>query len=609
MPITKERGIVILKKTIQQDLRHIDYKRVCDLASEYKKYATGEDIDELLKQFTAHESDELFIQRKAMTSLTTPDIMNTLTTPMYKVGRITANQSIYWSDKEKTSTKKADLTKIASEFYGKESVENYLTLRLPSLDRTDPNSFIIVEFKGEVDPAKPETKANPYPFEANAEEAINFQYINNILQWLIVLTEDQTKYTMYLDDDSIVAIKVKKDDKGNIPEGYIYDEIWYKDESSKDSEYVYLVSFYNHKAGMMPAFRVGTVLDEETRYRTCVPIIHPARTYLKKTIKTVSEFDLTTALHTFPKTYRYGNPCPGDMKSGILCDAGYTLDKIKCPICKGTGWDAQTTTASEVIVRAPKELKDMVTLENMLAYKAPPSDLIEFQKKLGIYELRECAIKAVYNSDTYVRDTTASTATEKNIDLESVYDTLKPFADTWSKAWKHIMNLIASYRDLASGITIEHSFPKDFKMKSLPMLLDDLKKANDSGAPSYIKKSIIHDIAKKIYVDHPDELLKIQVKEKFFPFNGKSENEINAILNNDVVTKYDRVLYAKFDSVFTDIENEVNTDETNFYNMEYKKQSELVKKTVQEYIRLLDEEDTQSRALSFGKVDPNAEVI
>ena len=141
------------------------------------------------------------------------------------------------------------------------------------------------------------------------------------------------------------------------------------------------------------------------------------------------------------------------------------------------------------------------------------------------------------------------------------------------------------------------------------MLLDDLKKANDSGAPSYIKKSIIHDIAKKIYVDHPDELLKIQVKEKFFPFNGKSENEINAILNNDVVTKYDRVLYAKFDSVFTDIENEVNTDETNFYNMEYKKQSELVKKTVQEYIRLLDEEDTQSRALSFGKVDPNAEVI
>lgn len=606
MALKLEKGKELLKKVIQNDLRHKDYKRVCDIADEYTKYVTGSDIGTLLKQFTPRESDDLFKQRVKITSLTTPDIANTLATPMYKVGRTTADTSITWKNKETSEAHRKDLTDSANEFWGIASVEKYLTIRMPSMDMTDPNSFIVVEFEGAFDANKPESATNkkvqPYPFEVNSKEAIHYQYINNRLQYLIVLNDvDQVKFTIYLENESIVAIEIKEGELAATKQAFPDAEIWFKDEKIKEKGPIYYVQTFEHKGGMMPARRVGTVLDTETRQRTCVPMIHPAKTYFEKAIKTVSEFDLTNALHTFPKVFRYGNPCPGNMKEGIVCNDGKIVsgeENANCPICKGTGWDNQTTTASEIIVRAPKEMKDMVSLEMMMTYKSPPIELVEFQKELGLFTLKELAIKATYNGDTYVSDTTAVTATAKNIDLESVYDTLKPFADNWSDMWKHIITLIANYRDLKVDV-INHTFPKDFKMKSLTMLLADLTLANSSGAPSFIKKSIIHDIAKKMYVDRPGELLKIQTMEKFFPFNGKSENEINYILANGLVSDFDKIFYVKFDSIFFEIEQEMG-EGINFYAMDFKKQKALIIKKVDEYIATLEEEGADSRATAFN---------
>ncbi len=606
MPLTLEQGKALLKKTIQSDARHQDYDRVCKIAKEYSAYVTGEDVGALLKQFVPRESKELFDQRVAITSLTTPDIANTLATPMYKVGRTTANSTIAWKDNKDDSKSREMLTQAAATFWGESSVEKYLTYRMPSMDLTDPNSFIVVEFEGEYDPAKPDKKIAPYPFEVNSVEAIDYKYINNRLQYLTVYNEPKLKHTMYLEDNSIVAIEFKKEDLEKVVSDFPKAEIWHKDEEKKDTSRMYYVIVYDHKAGMVPARRVGTIRDEFTRQRTCVPMIHPAKCYFEKAIKTVSEFDITNALHTFPKVFRYGNRCPGDLKNNVVCNGGVNqADDSNCPVCKGTGWSNQTTTASEVIVAMPKEMKDIVSLDLMMAYKAPPADLLEFQKKYGLIELREFAIKAVYNSDTYIKDSIAATATEKNIDLDAVYDTLKPFADNWSNMYVHILTLIAKYRDVGTDITISHAFPKDFKMKSLPMLLEDLKSANDSGAPSYIKQSINHDIAKKVYIDQPSELLKLQTKEKFYPFNGKTEGEINYILANGLISNFDKTLYVKFDNIFFEIDQE-QAEGVDFYQMDYKKQKGIIKLKVEEYMDVLLKEGEESRATSFNTAGEEA---
>jgi len=599
--LTLIQGKARLKQVIQTGLRHRDYKRVCKMAKDYKAYITGEDVEGLLRQFVPRESAELFKQRVAITSLTTPDIANTISTPMYKLGRTSADSSMTWKNIESTAKNRSTLTDYLNKFWGGSSVDKYLTYRMPSMDLTDPNSFIVVEFEEAVDPAKPDTRANPYPFEVNAKEAIDYKYINNSLQYLIVLNEEETKHTIYLENHSVVAIEFTKEEMAGIITAFPKAEIWYKDEKDKQNSPMYYVLEYNHKAGRMPAKRVGSILDIETRGRTCVPMIHPAKPYFEKAIKTVSEFDLTNALHTFPKVFRYGNKCPGDMKKGIICDSGKNLsDDTDCPVCKGSGWSNQTTTASEVIVAAPKDMKDMVSLELMMTYKAPPIDLVAFQKQYGLFDLKQLAIKAVYNGDTYVSDTVVATATAKNIDLESVYDTLKPFGDNWSAMWVHIVSLTAIYLDLGTDLTVTHSFAKDFKMKSLAMLLSDLTLANTSGAPSYIKQSIAHDLAKKVYVDQPSELLKIQTKEKFFPFNGKSENEINYILANDLVSNFDKTFYAKFDNIFFEIEQEQSKLSLNFYDMEYQKQKDLIKIKVDEYLAVIETEGAEGRAMSFN---------
>ena len=613
-----DKGTETLKKTIKGKITHPYYKRVNEIMDQYTKYVTGEDVGSLLRQFNPREEDTQFKQRKELTQAVTSDMANRILSPMYKIGRSRADVLINWKSTEGIDKKKTELIEVANKFYGDESVEAYLTNRLVELDATDPNSFIVTEANGAYNPTKPESETNkklvPYPFEVNSKEAVNYEYVNNELQYLIVKNEffvsdkdgkpvEMSKYTIYLDNESVMATQILKDSLDAYiaanPDRNNY-EVWNVKEKDEEKDEIYIIRVIEHKAGRIPARRVGTKKDLTTRGRTCVPIIHPAHPYFSKSIKTMSEFDLATCLHLFPQKIQYDEVCPGDITNNEICNQGKTVDGHTCKHCKGSGYKTHTSSADIIRVKLPKDIKDMVSLDNYMTYKGPPIDLLEFQKKYGLYELTELATKAVYTSDLYSPNTNAVTATEKTIDLESVYDTLKPFADSWSAMWKHIMNVIASYRDLNKDIEINHQFPKDFKMKSVTMLLEDLNKANTSGAPSYIKNEINKDLAQKLYIDKPNELLKIEVKNKFFPFNGKTESEISNIIVNDLTSKYNKILYANFDNIFDELDAEQSIDSVNFYRMEKTKQQGLIKAKVDALIAELDTEASGDRAQVFN---------
>lgn len=594
MPLSLEQGILTLERTIREKLRHQDYDRVVSLAKKYTAYVTGENSSELLIQYTPREDGELFKQRDRVTQIITSDIANRLATPMYKVGRTTANIVMNWKSKEKVEEKKNVLLEALNSFYGGASVDEYLSTRMVELDCTDPNSFIVVEFSGEVNPDDPDTKAKPYPFEVSSFEAINYKYKNNELQFLIVLNEvgKLKRFTLYLENEAVIYQQIDREKLKEFIALNPKAELFYEDPENTEKCDVYYISLADHKAGRIPAVRVGSKRDLTTRGRTCVPLIHPARPYFEKSVKTVSEFDLTNCLHVFQQKIQYDEVCEGvhDGDNVIVCQGGKTLDGGVCKECKGTGWKTHTSSADIIRVKMPRDVKDMANLENFIAYKGPKMDLLEFQKKLALYELSELAIRAVYTSELFSSDSISTTATEKNIDLESVYDTLKPFADQYSKVWKHIVQTVASIRDVGSDIIVEHKFPKDFKMKSITALLDDFTKANTAGISSYVKREINREIVHKKFVDMPEEIMKIEVKEKYFPFVGKSEAEISNIVMNDLCSKYNKILYANFEQIFSELEEENNTDQVNFYKIESKKQRELVKAKVQQYIDAIEAE-------------------
>jgi hypothetical protein len=576
-------------------------------------------------------------QRVRLTQVTTPDIAGRCAKPMFKVGRTPATFHINWAKQETNDKNKKELLEVAAKFYGKKSVDQYLAQRMVELDCTDPNSFIVVEFRTKdgsntVDPKNPESKAIPYPFEVNSKEAINYKYDNNILQWLIVLNYFDMvtkkdiiageKYTCYLDNESVTAkqVHIDKIDEWKslneyteidlLSEGAVLNTgvnyLYETKEKSKSQRRYYIINVYEHKLGFNPAMRVGSIGDLTTRSRTCVPLIYPAHTYFEKAIKTVSEFDLTNCLHTFPQKFQYTDPCTGHyeeiegVQTLIGCLNGMTATGEKCKACSGTGMKYHQSSQDLIQIRMPKDLKDMVSLELMSAYKAPPIDLIEFQKKLGLYEFPQLAVKAVYNSDLFVADAAVKTATEANIDYDSVYDTLKPFADTYSEMKVHIYTAIAKLRDIGNEIQIIHQFPNDFKMKSFTQLLEDYRVANENKAPSYIKKALTRDLNYRMFIDSPQEIVRIETKDKYFPFPGKSESEINYILANNLTSEYNKIFYAHFDLVFSDIEYETSTKELNFYQMDEKMQRDLIKKKVDEYIAAIDTEETSTTAKAFN---------
>lgn len=520
---------------------------------------------------------------------------------MYKAGRTLATKTINFNSKDKADEMKKKLNETLLKYNGDTSLDDYLAYRMVELDSTDPNSFIVTELPGEYDPNDPKAKIEPYPFEVNSSEAINYLYKNNELQFLIVLggSDKRLRYTIYLENEAIVAEQVSKEELNIYLAKNPKAEIIYKDPQNK-SDNIFVLTVALHKAGRIPAIRIGTKKDLYTRNRTCVPLIHPARSFLKKSIKTISEFDLTTTLHVFPQKITYDAVCPGDVTSGIICQNGKTTEGKVCSICNGSGFNEHKSSQDVIRVKMPNDLSEIKPLENFIAYKNPPTDILDFMKKLGLYEFPELAVQAVYTSELFSTDQVVKTATEKSIDLESIYDALKPFTDQWSKVYKHTAYVVAAYLSIASNLTLNHVFPKDFKMKPLSDLLDDLNKANTGNAPSYIKKEINKDIAQKIYVDKPDELLKIEVKEKFFPFSGKSESEISTIILNNLTTKFNQVLYANYDVIFDELEQENTTDLVSFYKMDAKAQKDLIAKKVEQYVAIISEESSAGRAELFN---------
>lgn len=625
--------------TIQFNKTHLDYERVGTIAADYTAYTTGVGIEEKLLMFNLRETPDMFAQRCRLTKSVTPDIANSIMNPMFKIGRTPAAIAYIWGQADKEdATKKKTVVDTALKFNGTESVDSYLRYRLAELDATDPNSFIVVEFEGAADANTPNKNTiSPYPCEVNSIEAVDYLFDNNILQYLTIqlpiqmLDKDGNalpakKYTQYIANNSIVATQmhytVIADYLKQNPDTITYEPGMALQETVNNKTYIYLFSFgktdsttevnnkeegsekiyylvqvFKHGIPFVPAKRVGIRRDLTTRGRTCVPVMHPAQCYFEKSIKQCSEFDLTNALHTFPQKVQYSDPCPGfaDHESNTIpCNNGISPLGGSCNACHGTGWKVHASAQDLIQIRLPKDPKDMINLENIMVYKSPPIELLKFQQEYG-NELREKAIQAVYNSDIFTNKAIHTTATEKIIDLDSVYDTLQSFAKNYSNSWRLIMQSIAYLKDIGADFNPVHQFPVDFKMKSFSALLDDLDSATKNNAPSHIKKAITQDITRRMYLDYPEEIVKIETKDAFFPFPGKTSTEITFVISSDLTPTRNKILYSNFDQIFAELESENN----GFYAMARAAQKPLIDAKVAALILELEQEDFKNTNIPF----------
>ena len=609
------------KKKKSSNKKHADYQRTVDLAKEYKAHVSGVGIDDYLKRFAKREDEEMFEQRKRLTNSISQSVASSLQKPFYKVAR---NKNV-----KKKFTLKGDKTreeivqKMILGFYGTNELNTkgldfWLKNRFIELTFTDPNAFVVIEWE-----AKPENvPLEPYPYEVNSIDAYDYIYKHGVLNELFTR---QSETIIYLDKDG--AEKEKVVDAFTLYEigsslkvveycpkyfeakGIVIDET--RQVTFVENEIHFIATYNETNLDFIPAFRVGYIRDTATDGRTFVNPFESAMPYFRKALKAVSELDLSITLHTFPQKLQYVTKCKG--KGTKKCNNGMVSGtQTVCSECKGSGLQIHTSGQDAIYFPLPDTPDEMFDLDKILVYKQPPIDLIKFQDEY-VRNLKKDAHLSVYNSNMFLAEDPqfAKTATEVNTNTQGIFDTLFPYTEKFSEVWKTAVKVFVRLSGFLTDFELIHIFPTDLEIKTVAVLMAELKLANESEAPSYFRDAILEEIANQVY--EGDELGREKhfTRHKFFPFSGKTETEIQFLMASPYVSNFTKVLYANFEAISTDIEKAV----PNFYKLNYNLQWEKLNEFVKPYLEEINSQNEPLR-IDFGTqptdanpTDPNNQDV
>ena len=87
------------------------------------------------------------------------------------------------------------------------------------------------------------------------------------------------------------------------------------------------------------------------------------------------------------------------------------------------------------------------------------------------------------------------------------------------------------------------------------------------------------------------------MKQSFYPFSGKTPEDIRLIVSGNDVTKFTKVFYANFGQVFDAIELEQANSGMDFYVMTREKQWSLIEAKVNEIITQVEAEEPEEPEL------------
>lgn len=652
--IPLDKALTIALPLVSGKVKHQHYDHVVKLTEEtYRPMITGEKAEHLLVRFNLRESVEAHQQRLRLTVLTSPSTANTLMAPVRKLPRVkpVVNTATFGPNEKEKDKQLAEAT---ANFYGGKSVDHYFGSILLDQAAIDPNAFCLTLFD-EFDPRF--QKPMPYPSIVPCTDAWNYSYFNGILQWLLVhraikytekqdeakkkkvpagkeenppLEKDGHAFWLYTDQNHIMFTQIDPAlvrgsaenvvIKGN---GQVVDNVASLTIGTRDKYFyrvskteLYEVSFWQHKAGEVQAFRLGCNYDQRTRGETMVNLWHAAVPYITKGIKSGSELDLSAALHAFLQKLSYETPCGGytnEQGAKIECVDGHFSNGDQCPTCKGTGWQVHTSGQDHISIRMPRTKEQFLELANMVHYVPLPIEILDWQRKY-VEDLERFAFQAVYNANRFRNtDVTNTTATGDIIDLQSLYDTLRPMADWYSESRVKVYRLIGSFvvgSDAVKSLQVQHEFPRNMRFETLSERVLLLKSLREAGASNSSIAQVNDDLLEDLYIDDPVALKQAQVKASFDPFLGKSEATIMSLISQDLCTREEKVLWTNWNLVFAEAETRTKATTADdgsvvdFWQMDRAKQQGIIDKIVDEIIDGIEEQqDAAAERMGLGMTD------
>lgn len=618
--------------------RHRDYDRVVELTRDYyRPLITGQNVGHLLRRFNRREDEDAYRQRVLLTQIITPAIHNTIMGPLRKVASVkpTVDRADFGPQAKSDNE---ELARLVQDFYAGKNVDHYLGSVLLDQGAIDPNAFCLVGFE-QFDPRT--EKPSVYPTVISSEDAWNFAYRNGELDWLLVHrnikyktrqapepTTDKKKkpasgekpkdvqmdghwFCAYLKDHQVVftqidpgtisttiehilvnkAGKAVPDDLTGLVLGDA-GEYYYRVSTSE----LYKVRFYDSKSGMVQAFRIGFIPDPQTMGRTCVNFWHAALPYMLKGIKAGSELDLTAALHAFLQKIQYANPCKGyvdENKQKWDCHNGYEAGTPNlCRKCGGSGWDVITTAQDHITLRLPRTKEEFLELSNLVHYVQLPVEVLTWQDGY-VDKLEAKCYRAVYNTERFRQDQVQATATGEMIDLQSVYDAIRPCVYWWSQSRIRIYRLAATFvigSEKVGSLVVSHVMPRNLRYETTAEMVALRKSMKEAGLSGGMLMQVDSDLLEHLYVDDQTALKRAKTMLAFDPFGGKDEATCVQLISQDLTTKRVKVFWTNMAYVFTEAEGRAAESGQDFYDLSRTLQQKLIDEVVDELIQGIEED-------------------
>ncbi len=602
--MTNEQAVAILFKLASdgKDAYHPSYEWTVEYAKRCKAHFGGVDVDEYMKQFARRESDELFEQRKKVTSHVNKSLGAALDRPFSKVPRSNFTKTISFDGDDKGDISKRFETDVLSRFT-RRGLDGYVFERVRYWSKFDPNTFIVTEF----DSTDGTKRARPYPFEVTSEMAVDFAYsVHGDLEYLVSRQSEkigntpvgaeiqrltiyrplQTVVLQQLSKKQIEALTIAPTESKEPPETVANEQLI---RIGSDVYQVQIPLPHNYQA--TPAIRVGFQENPEDDGFSRVGIFDAALPFAQKIVKINSELDIVTAFLAFPVSVRYEDPC-----DATGCLNGKLQDNSTCMACKGSGFKPRPTSAQEeLVLPMPRNPEDMFDLTKILHYTYPPTDSVEMQIKLMQHYFMQ-AKESVFNSEMFSKQETAQTATFHGIALQSVYDTLKPYADNVARIWGFLADVCRVFTGFRGAMSARLVFPHDFRFETASDLFDELKQARDSEAGNDTAGILEERIMGRLLIDDRERLTRWQVDNAYNPFRTMTEAQILTALNSPIVPEWKKVFWLNRQ----DIMAEILLEHPEFYKLESRAQRSLIMAAVE---KLKSELDAARPALNLGALD------
>ena len=604
--MTNEQAVQILYRLAKDKEKayHPAYQRTVEYSRTSKAHFAGVDLDEYLLQFARREADDLFEQRKEITAHVNKSLGAALDRPFSKAPRSNFTKTISFDGDEKGEVSRR-FEKEVLQGFARRGLDGYVFERCRYWSKFDPNAFVVVEFDS-TDGAK---RARPYPFEVTAEMAVDFSHnVHGDLEYLVARQAENEKpdmpavseverLTIYQPLQTVTIQQLKKKEletfgmpvESDGPPEQVTDGQLIRIGSD-----VYQIQIpIPHGLPVTPAIRVGFQENPEDDGFSRVGILDAALPFARKVVKINSELDIVTAFLAFPVSVRYDDPC-----DAAGCVTGKAPDGTTCPACKGSGYKPRPTSAQEeIVLPMPRNPEDMFDLSKILHYTYPPTDAVKMQIELMQYYFMQ-AKEAVFNSEMFNKQETAQTATFHGIALQSVYDTLKPYADNQQRAWSFLAYACKEFTGFGGAMTARIIFPHDFRFETASDLFAELKEARDAEAGGDTAEIIEERIMQRLLVDDRERLTRWQVDNSFNPFRGMTEAQILTAVNTSMVPEWKKVYWFNRSDIMADI----LLQQPDFYLLEKSKQRTIV----MEAVKALQAEIEASRpALNLGPMDDN----